>query len=631
MLLSRDGVIIDLNSQMAVSLGKTIDQLKGQPIRQSLPADGCLLLEEPLRRVVEERRPQIFESCRNGVWHESVLRPVLDNAGEVLGITMTTCDITPGKRMQEQLGLSFDITERVRMEEALRKTEESLRESQSRLHIATKAARLIAFEWDPVTDRVKREGDAQGVLGVKNQNETGQEYFSRMHPEDRAMFHNLLRSLTPAHSSYTVRYRAFRPDGSEIVLEGSGQGFFDSNGVLVRLTGMTTDVTERKRAEDDRLLLSKLESTELLAQGIAHDYNNLLQALTLNIDLVESTVAAGQDAAGLLEDIRTITRTATTLTRQFLTLARGRTPVRKPASLGQLINDAAIAALSGSDIKCLISMPETSVWAEVDEGQIGQVLRNLLINAREAQPTDHAVTVALSCVILDDGNALGLARGHYARIDVADKGCGIAPTVLPQIFDPYFSTKERGPVKGMGLGLTICHSAIQKHGGKIVVESEPKVGTTFSVYLPACPKPDSAPAMHHPARKLALFRKYRVLVMDDEVMVRSALHATLEDKGFDVIAASNGEEAVRIYTKAKADGIPFDAVILDLTIRGGMGGKDAVQCLLKEDPMVKAIVMSGYSEDPVLAAPQKYGFKAGMVKSFDADELNDLLRQVIGQ
>jgi len=408
------------------------------------------------------------------------------------------------------------------------------------------------------------------------------------------------------------------------------------------------DITEFKRAERDRLIMNKLESTGILAGGIAHDFNNLLTVIVLNLELAQRLIppdspggivgtATPPEAGNIIPRVGELARhleeatqtslLARGLTAQLVTFAEGGAPVRRATFLSGVIQESIRPALSGSSVRCEPSLAE-DLWAvEVDAGQIGQVIRNLVQNAREAMPAGGLVFVRAENVELGEQEQPPLPAGDYLRVTIADQGDGIPPEVLPKIFDPYFSTKERGDQKGMGLGLTICHSIIQKHGGAISLKSEVGVGTTFHVYLPAVRSLSGESLTAGPAGEP---RHGKVLVMDDEEGVRKAVGLTLWGLGHTVELAENGELAVTAYNQAKTQGHPFDVVLLDLTVRGGMGGQETLQELLKLDPTVKAIAMSGYVQDPVILEPERYGFKSALEKPFDIGELREIISRLLG-
>jgi two-component system, cell cycle sensor histidine kinase and response regulator CckA len=249
------------------------------------------------------------------------------------------------------------------------------------------------------------------------------------------------------------------------------------------------DITERKRAEEDQLILGKLESTGILAGGIAHDFNNLLTAILLNLELAHDLAPPESELACRLKEARQAALTSRGLTQQLITFAQGDTPLRKPTALPGLIQTSVRPALSGSRVRCELSLAGDLSWVEANEGQLGQVLRNLVLNAREAMPGGGTITVRAANKRLGPRDVPGLQPGDYVRLSVADQGCGIPPEMLPRIFDPYFSTKQRCDQKGMGLGLTICHAILLKHQGAITVTSHVGTGSTFDLYLPSARKP----------------------------------------------------------------------------------------------------------------------------------------------
>jgi PAS domain S-box-containing protein len=389
-----------------------------------------------------------------------------------------------------------------------------------------------------------------------------------------------------------------------------------------------TDITERKQAEGHLLILSKLESTRILAGGIAHDFNNLLTVIVLNLEMAQARTHPGEELDSNLEDAKKAALVAHGLTRQLITFAKGDAPVLKPTRLsGAVIRESVRLALGGSRVRCEFLLPDDLWLAEVDVDQIGQVIRNLVLNAREAMLQGGVITVQGENVVLGPQQEPPLPPGDYVRLSIADQGSGIAKEVLPKVFDPYFSTKERGDQKGMGLGLTICHTIVQQHGGALAVESEAGVGTTFRIHLPASRKLPEEKRVSPPK---ALPRHGRILVMDDEEAVKRGLGGLLRLMGHTVDLAGDGQRAIELYQGAQGQGRPFDAVILDLTVRAGLGGQQALQALLKIDPAVKAIVMSGYTADPVVLEPERYGFKGVLLKPFDANKLRETLARVLG-
>jgi len=389
-----------------------------------------------------------------------------------------------------------------------------------------------------------------------------------------------------------------------------------------------TDITDRKRSAEDRLILSKLESTGILAGGIAHDFNNLLTALILNLDMAKLLAPADDEQARYLAQAKATAFLARGLTQQLLAFSKGSALNRKAIRLPGVIQDAARLALSGANVQCDFAIA-SDLWPVLaDEGQIGQVLRNLVLNAREAMPAGGLISVRAENVVQRSSEMPELPAGGFVKVSITDRGTGISREDLPRIFDPYFSTKQRGEQKGMGLGLTICHMVLQKHGGAIAVQTVPGKGTTFDLYLPVATTPAGIDAAAQPRDPRAC---RKLLVMDDETSVREVFGQTLRSMGHEVELVENGQLAVGAFEMAIHGGSPFDAVFLDLTVRNGMGGWETIEALRQIDPQVKAIVMSGYPDDPIVEEHHRYGFASALVKPFSLEKLREVLAQVLGR
>jgi PAS domain S-box-containing protein len=420
-----------------------------------------------------------------------------------------------------------------------------------------------------------------------------------------------------------------RKDGTIIPTEVVTTLICDERRRATHIQGVSRDITARKQAEADRLVLSKLESTGIMAGGIAHDFNNLLTVVMLGLEEAQLGQGLGAEVRSNLDEAHQATQALRNLTQQLIVFSRGGEPVRRLAAIEPIVRESAQLALSGSNVAARFAIAPDLRSAEIDEAQIGQVIRNLVINAREAMAHGGVVTIRAENLGLADGSTPALPPGDYLRVEISDEGPGIPPEVLPKIFDPYFSTKQRGDQKGMGLGLTICHSVIKRHWGTITVDSTPGRGTSFSVYLPASPKP--TPAMNAtppPAPNEA--RSGHILVMDDELSIRKMLGTVLGRMGYTFALTSHGQEAVDAFAKAKEDGHPFDLVFLDLTVRDGMGGIEAARRLRSIDPAVKMIVMSGYSSDQMLQEYAREGFVDALPKPFDLNSMKAVISRTFG-
>jgi len=382
------------------------------------------------------------------------------------------------------------------------------------------------------------------------------------------------------------------------------------------------DVTEHKKMEQEIQRAQKLESIGILAGGIAHDFNNLLTSVIGNLSMVELYARSGKNFSQALANAGKATYQTRDLTQQLLTFSKGGSPIKKNASIPELLRETSDFILSGSKVRCEFSLPN-NLWAvEVDEGQISQVINNLVINASQAMPHGGIIKVCAENIAVGANNGLSLKARNYVKISVQDQGSGIPREYLSKIFDPYFTTKE----KGSGLGLATSYSIIKKHGGYITVESEVGVGTTFYLYLPASQK---GIPIGEDEKEGIYFGHGKILLMDDRESIRDMAGEMLSYFGYEVEAVGEGAEAIKLYKKAKEAGQPFDAVILDLIVPGGMGGEEVIQKLLEIDPQVKAIVSSGYSNDPIMSEYKQYGFSEVVTKPYDVKKLSETLQKVI--
>jgi two-component system, cell cycle sensor histidine kinase and response regulator CckA len=380
------------------------------------------------------------------------------------------------------------------------------------------------------------------------------------------------------------------------------------------------DVTERRKMKEDLYMARNLESMGVLAGGIAHDFNNILTAVIGNVSLAKMQAKHEGELYDLLNEAEVAAIRAQGLTRQLLTFAKGGSPVKETASIKEILRESCLFLLRGSKACCEFSIADDVLPAEIDTGQISQVISNIVINSIQAMPEGGVIKVSADNHAIEDGQGLPVKPGRYIKISIKDQGVGIAEKHLLKIFDPYFTTKH----KGSGLGLAVAYSIIRKHNGHITVESRLGAGTTFHIYLPASDK-----TVPEKAEVKLIKGKGKILVMDDEEPLREVLGKMLETLGYETEFAKDGAEAVEMYKNALESEKPYDAVIMDLTIPGGMGGKDAIEKLLEIDPEAKAIVSSGYYDDPVLSNFQEYGFKGILPKPFRHLSLGKTLHEVL--
>ena len=508
------------------------------------------------------------------------------------------------------------------------KTESALQESEERMAVTFRsiAEGVITTDTDGNIRLINRV--AEELTGWKQEEVVGKpltEVFKVIKVKTREPIKNPVdMAMTGRVVGLTSDIILVARDGTERIIYESAAPILNAESRVIGVVMVFQDITERQHMEQEAQRAQKLESLGLLAGGIAHDFNNLLSTILGNVNLVRMYTEDIKDK----KILKTLTRTekavtrAKNLTQQLLTFARGGDPIRKTHSIDSLVKESASLSLRGSNVKCELLLPDDLWTVEVDEGQLIQVFNNLLINARQAMPEGGKIKVSAENIVLDRSFERLTKKGDYVKISVQDFGVGIPPEHLQKVFDPYFTTRE----EGTGLGLASSYSIVLKHEGYITVESELGKGTTFCVYLPASGK--KADAVEGEPERLVT-GKGRVLVMDDEEMLLVMVEDMLVFLGYKPEGACDGDEAIALYTRAMEAREPFDVVIMDLTIPGGMGGEETIKRLLKIDPDIKAIVSSGYSNSPLMSNYKFYGFKERIVKPYTIEELSRALHNVL--
>jgi PAS domain S-box-containing protein len=411
--------------------------------------------------------------------------------------------------------------------------------------------------------------------------------------------------------------------GGSCMVEGCCAPVHDAESKIIGTVLVIRDVTVRQRFEEELERASRLESIGILAGGIAHDFNNILTAILGNITLAMPDAGQLVAVEGNLREAERAALRARDLTQQLLTFAKGGDPVRAAVLLPEIIRDVSEFTLHGSRVKCEFDLPAGLWLADADKSQFGQVVQNLVINAIQAMPEGGTIRIGAANEVVPPETRRPLVPGNYVHISVADTGTGIKPEHLARIFDPYFTTKQQGS----GLGLTTVYSIIRKHQGHIEAESELGRGSTFHFWLPALRERQTEIVESRADAGAPM--KGRVLFMDDEKSILSMAGLLLRRLGFEVELACDGAETVQKYSAAHSAGRPFDLVVMDLTVPGGMGGREAIEQLRKIDPGVRAIVSSGYSNDPVLANHRAYGFCGMVAKPYKVDDFARVLRAVL--
>jgi len=417
-------------------------------------------------------------------------------------------------------------------------------------------------------------------------------------------------------------------EGREFAIADSGAPIRRPDGTVIGVVLVFRDMTEKRKTEDEMARMSRLESISVLAGGIAHDFNNLLSIVLGNVSLARSYIGKDNEKAlrKCSDAEQAITR-AKDLTQQLLTFSKGGAPLKSTSSLVELLQDSARFALTGASTLCEFQIADDLMAVEVDQGQISQVISNLVINADQAMAKAGTIRIKAENVTLSAEKAwhsLPLSAGVYVRISVEDEGPGIPKAHLGRIFDPYFTTKK----KGSGLGLAMAHSIIKNHDGYITADSRPGEGAVFTIYLPVSARP-AAPQQK--TKEKTRKGSGRILIMDDEEMIRNITAEMLESLGYEAAFAADGEEAVTHFRTALEKGSPFDAVLLDLTIPGGMSGIEVLGLLREIEPGVRAVVLSGYSTDPIMSAADRHGFKGVLTKPYTMQELSETISRILGE
>ncbi|HBE79326.1 MAG TPA: hypothetical protein DDW65_16365 [Firmicutes bacterium] len=407
-----------------------------------------------------------------------------------------------------------------------------------------------------------------------------------------------------------------------VLLDLKATSIRNEQGEVTGVIETIRDITHQKQMEADAIRMQKLESLGILAGGIAHDFNNILAAILANLQLAALKLSRQEDITRYLNDTIETTWKASHLTRQLLTFAKGGAPVKKTASILELIMDAVEFVLRGSKVKAKFHFRENPWAVEIDEGQITQVINNLTINAVQAMPQGGFLEITLENIVVPAESKYN--PGRYVKLSVKDYGYGIPVDNIDKIFDPFFTTKE----VGNGLGLSTSYSIIKKHDGYIEVESAVGTGATFHIYLPAAA---GEAAVWEVSRKIAIEGEYKILLMDDDEIIRQVVGDMLTYYGYRITIAKDGNETIDLYRQAMSTGERFDAVIMDLTVPGGMGGLETMAVLRRIDPCVKAIISSGYASDPIMSDYSQYGFCGFVVKPYKFEELVEVLNTALQQ
>ena len=567
------------------------------------PADRKLIFINKILKYGSETAPENF-TCR-----------IIDKKGET---NWLEAKLLGTKWAEENVTLCFliDITERKAAEEALRISETKYRQ-------LVEYAPAGIYEVEVTTGKFISVNDVMcEYLGYSKEEFLNLTLWDILKEDSLKKVIERVEKMRRGEAvPASAEYEIVTKDGRKLWIIINTKLEY-KNGKPVKATTVCHNITEKKALEQELLKAQKLESLGVLAGGIGHDFNNLLSGIMGNISLAKLEAERGENIMESLDEALRVSSKASALTQQLLVFSKGGAPVKKAASIVEVLRDSAAFTLRGSKVKCEFGIAEDLWTVKVDVGQFSQVIHNLVINALQAMSKGGAIKLRAGNITLETVADIPLKPGRYVEITIQDQGNGIAPENLPKIFDPYFTTKS----KGSGLGLTMSYTIIKRHDGHITVESEVGNGTIFRIFLPAT---EEVPENTADAENRTVKGEGRILVMDDEEILRKVAERMLLELGYEAACARDGAEAIEMYKKTKCSEQAFDAVIMDLTIPGGMGGKETIKKLLQIDPKAIVVVSSGYSNDPIMSCYEKYGFQGVVTKPYRIEQLSCVMRDVL--
>ncbi len=608
----REGVYLGCNQAFADFAGKPEKEIVGNTDFGLFDEETACSFREQDRAMLasgQARRSQKWGTWPDGrkIRLEAVKAPYIGPDGQILGLVGVNRDITRLKQVEDQLA-----EERELLLVTLRSLGEGVIATDNNgsvVLVNEVAEQLTGWRQQEAAGRTAAE-----VFRILNE-QTGQ-------PCATSVQRVLDSGAVASPASDTV---LISRDGTRRHITSRASPIRATAGNIIGTVLIFQDVTEQLHMEQALHRVDKLESLGVLAGGVAHDFNNILTAIVGNISLASQLIDPEHQIQDLLATAEKASWRAKDLTQQLLTFAQGGHPIKETTSIASIIQDSSEFVLYGSPVACNFHITEDLCLVDIDSGQMSQVIQNLVLNARDAMPSGGCIDISCDNVPAEEaGSYLQQPGKPHIRITVRDNGAGIPAKYLASIFDPYFSTKQ----EGSGLGLAIVHSIITKHDGYIEVQSQPGTGTTFTIFLPVAARPSTQVA---PLTTGLQQGSGTVMVMDDEESLLELTQRVLNHLGYQAVTARDGAEAVERYRELRQNGETIDAVIMDLTIPGGMGGKDAVQAILEIDPEAKAIASSGYSSDPIMSHYREYGFCGAISKPFRIETLAQLLSEVIAE
>jgi PAS domain S-box-containing protein len=613
-----NGDCIFVNNRWKQMASMTDDEAMGQGWIKALHPDDMETVSKSWYRSVEENGNWAFEyrfRDRLGkvTWVEGSARPIYNLSNELIGY----------------LGSNLDITARKEAENEIK-----LRDKHLRSLVENPAGYLVyRTRFDRTTgkiDVIQVSPSYHEILGIdKSRINDFEKWFLDVYPDDlQSLKEASLAGMQPPFKLHQeIRYVHPSEGLKWIDVRATGIPYSDDPNMIEYANGIIIDITERKKSEQELLKMENLKKIGTLAGGIAHDFNNILAGLYGNISLAIDELNEYHPSYALLKEAENSMSRATKLTHQLLTFSKGGLPVKQEQDLAKIIEETVRFDLSGSPLMPIFNFADNLQFANVDKGQMHQVFSNLAINAMQASPNGGHLFITASNLVLEEKNFLNLPQGQYIKIIIKDEGIGIPQDHLNRIFDPYFTTKQNGN----GLGLSITYSIIKKHNGHLEIESELGVGSSFIIYLPASektPKPDNSSSDSSDKKTK---RKTKVLIMDDDKVILTMLSKILNKFGIDADLTTDGEQTITKYQESFNNAEPYGLVILDLTIPGGMGGKETVKKILAINEDAKVIVSSGYASGGTISEYKSYGFIDMIQKPYSMAQLKEMLFRVLDE
>ena len=637
--------IIEFNKAAEITFGYTRDEILGKHIQ--------ILYEDPqkgfeINKNVNQTGSSISEVSnrrKNGEIFQSLVSSsvLYDLNGEFIGVMGISRDITEQKKTERELEnyrihLEEMVKERTseltKVNESLRKeilkrewAEEALADEKERLEVTLRSI----FEGVIVTNTtghiIMMNEVAESLTGWTEREAIGESIYKIYSVIDEktgeACESPIYKALETGHSFEIANgIILIDKNGTERNISNGSSPIYNKEGKIIGGVLVFRDITENLRMQEEILKIEKLRSLEVLSGGIAHDFNNLLAAILGNISLAKMVYDKPDTSVfERLTEAEKASLRAKNLTQQLLTFSKCGQPVLRKTSIKEVLMDSVSFVLTKSKVKCEFSIPDDLWQAVIDEEQIIQVINNIIINADQAMPEGGIIKIKVENVNIDEDEQIPLEEGKYLKISISDVGIGISDDNLGKIFDPYFTTKN----KGNGLGLATSYSIIKSHKGYISVESQLGKGSTFYIYLPASSEEIRQKELQiNPSPAF----KGKILVMDDEDIVRETICEMLENLGYTAIGANDGSEAIELYKNAQKLDQPFNMAIIDLVVPEGMGGEETIKNLLKLNSDIKAIVSSGNSNNPIMTEFEKYGFKDAIAKPYRIKDLDNKLSKL---